>query len=91
MKKTISHKFLPKVLENLSRALKKGGHLYASFKYGAFEGERSDRYFTDMTEDTHEKLLASFNELEIIETMVTADVREGREKEKWLNVVVRKG
>jgi hypothetical protein len=32
-----------------------------------------------MTEEIFEKLLASFNELEIIETMVTADVREGTE------------
>lgn len=32
-----------------------------------------------MTEEIFEKLLASFNELEIIETMITEDVREGRE------------
>ena len=36
---------LPLVLENISHALKKGGHLYASFKYGTFEGDRNGRYF----------------------------------------------
>lgn len=82
---------LPLVLENISRALKKGGHLYASFKYGTFEGDRNGRYFTDMTEETFEKLLASLNDLTIVETMITGDVREGREEEKWLNVLVRKG
>jgi|GEM_PF-5124023 len=35
-------------------------------------------------------LHVSFNELTIIETMITGDVRKGREKEKWLNGVVRK-
>lgn len=66
-------------------------HLYASFKYGTFEGDRNGRYFTDMTEETFEKLLAPFDELTIIETMITGDVREGREDEKWLNVMVEKG
>jgi SAM-dependent methyltransferase len=82
---------LPKVLENISRALKKGGYFYASFKYGSFEGERNGRYFTDMTEESFVKLIEKFEELEIVETMVTGDVRVGREDEKWLNVVVRKG
>lgn len=66
-------------------------HLYASAKYGTFEGDRSGRHFTDMTQETFEKLRAPFNERTIVETMITGDVREGREWEKWLNGVVRKG
>lgn len=81
---------LPLVLENLSRALKKGGYFYASFKYGTFGGDRNGRYFTDMTEETFGKLIETFEELEIVETTVTGDVRVGREGEKWLNVLVRK-
>ena len=82
---------LPKVLANISRALKKGGYFYASFKYGEYEGDRNGRYFTDMTEDNLEGLIETFAELEIVEMMVTMDVRVGREGEKWLNGVVRKG
>ena len=81
---------LPKVIGNISRALKKGGYFYASFKYGEYEGERSERYFTDMTEERFEKLIETSGELEIVETMVTGDVRVGREGERWLNVVARK-
>jgi len=81
---------LPKVIGNISCALKKGGYFYASFKYGEYEGERNGRYFTDMTEERFGRLIETFGELEIVETMVTGDVRVGRENEKWLNVVVRK-
>lgn len=81
---------LPMVIGNISRALKKGGYFYASFKYGEFEGERNGRYFTDMTEESFGKLISSFKELKIVETRVTGDVRVGRENEKWLNVVARK-
>jgi len=81
---------LPKVIANISRALKKSGYFYASFKYGEYEGERNGRYFTDMTEERFGKLIEGFEEFEIVESMVTRDVRVGREGERWLNVVVRK-
>ena len=37
------------VLKRISNALKPGGILYTSFKYGTFEGMRNNRYFTDFT------------------------------------------
>ena len=39
------------VFEKMSRALKKNGIIYTSFKYGDFEGMRNGRYFTDFTEE----------------------------------------
>ena len=81
---------LPKVLMKICRALKRGGILYASFKYGDFEGERNGRYFTDLTEETAEKLLESVPELKIKERWVTGDVRAGRGAEKWLNMILRR-
>ncbi len=36
------------VLRKLNEALKPQGILYASFKYGEFEGERNGRYFHDL-------------------------------------------
>ncbi|WP_421687996.1 class I SAM-dependent methyltransferase [Ureibacillus sp. MALMAid1270] len=81
---------LPQVIENIERALKPGGYFYVSFKYGDFEGERNGRYFTNQTEQSLEKLLEPFTQLELIETSVTPDVRVGRGDEMWLNGIVRK-
>lgn len=77
------------VFRRLSRALKNEGILYASFKYGDFEGERNGRYFSDYTEERFAKLLAHFPELLLVEQGITVDKRPDRE-EKWLNVIVRK-
>lgn len=79
---------LPEVFRKMYRALKPGGILYVSFKYGDFEGERNGRYFTDMTEETAEELLESVPELKIKERWVTGDVRAGRGAEKWLNMIL---
>lgn len=81
---------LPEVFMKICRALKKDGILYVSFKYGEFEGERNDRYFTDLTEETAEELLESVPELKIKERWVTGDVRAGRGAEKWLNMILRR-
>lgn len=81
---------LPEVFMKICRALKRGGILYASFKYGDFEGERNGRYFTDLTEETADKLLESVPELKIKERWVTGDVRAGRGAEKWLNMILRR-
>ncbi|WP_303867608.1 bifunctional 2-polyprenyl-6-hydroxyphenol methylase/3-demethylubiquinol 3-O-methyltransferase UbiG [Acetobacterium wieringae] len=75
------------IFEKVVRALRPGGTLYASFKYGDFEGERNGRYFTDLTEERLLGLLEPMAGLEVVETFVTGDVREGRDAEKWLNVI----
>ena len=36
------------------------------------------------------KLIEPFRELEIMETVITNDVRIGREDEKWLNIIIKK-
>ena len=43
-----------------------------------------------MTEERFERLIEAVGGLKIVETMVTGDVRVGREAERWLNVVVGK-
>lgn len=79
---------LPGVFEKIAQALKPGGTLYASFKYGDFEGERNGRYFTDLTEARLAAVIEPVAGLTILETFVTGDVREGRGDERWLNVNV---
>ena len=81
---------LENVFAKMIRALKPHGIIYTSFKYGNFEGARSGRYFTDMTEERFERFLAPFRNVQLIRSWVTGDVRSGRENEKWLNLLLEK-
>lgn len=81
---------LPEVLRRICRAMKDSGILYVSFKYGDYSGERNGRFFTDMNEDSFEKLIKGIPEFSIQEVEISNDVRPGREDEKWLNVIVVK-
>lgn len=78
------------VFQLMVDSLKKNGIIYASFKYGTFEGERDGRYFTDFTEDTFRSFIIEEWRLMIIEEWSSNDVRPGREQEKWLNLILRK-
>ena len=79
------------VMEKMAEALKENGVFYVSFKYGEFEGWRNGRYFTDMTEDGVRRLVEETQGMSAEEIWVTADVREGRGDERWVNGVGRKG
>ena len=86
----LSMEELEAVFLKMADALRFHGIIYASFKYGEFEGERNGRYFTDMTERRLEELLKSVPHLRLEEAWLTTDVRPGRDAEKWLNVILRK-
>ena len=81
---------LSDVFQKMIRALKDCGVIYTSFKYGIFEGERNGRYFTDFTETAFQEFLRQLPELTIEDEWITADVRPGRDDEKWLNLLLRK-
>ena len=66
------------VLEKMKKSLKENGILYASFKYGDFEGERNGRYFNDLTESSAIELFEKMD-FRIIKTWITSDSRKGRE------------
>ena len=78
------------VFGRMIRALKKGGYIYTSFKYGEAEGLRRGRYFTDFTEKSFEEFLREMPEADVIEEWISADVRPGRSEEKWLNIILKK-
>lgn len=78
------------VLLKMADALRKGGIIYTSFKYGVFEGERNGRYFTDFTLESFEEYMINMKKLVIEEYWITGDVRPGRGDEKWLNLIMRK-
>lgn len=79
---------LPDILQRMNNALKPDGIIYASFKYGDFEGERNGRYFSDFTEESFRKLVKGIHGLVIEKMWITGDVRDGREEEKWLNIIL---
>ena len=78
------------VFGRMIRALKKGGYIYTSFKYGEAEGLRKGRYFTDFTEKTFREFIREKPEMEVTDEWVSADVRPGRNEEKWLNIILKK-
>jgi cyclopropane fatty-acyl-phospholipid synthase-like methyltransferase len=81
---------LKDVLVKMSRALKEKGVIYASFKYGVFEGMRNGRYFTDFTLESFTDFLKDISSLNISEHWISGDVRRGREDEKWLNLILNR-
>ena len=78
------------VMQKMVRAVKDGGVIYTSFKYGQFTGERNGRFFTDLDEEGLTRLLKEVGGLEVKELWITGDVRPGRGEEKWLNVLLQK-
>lgn len=80
---------MPIALENLNKALKPSGILYATFKYGTYEGERHERYFNDYDEAKFEQLNCGKHGFEIMKVWKSLDKREGHENEWWLNIMLR--
>jgi SAM-dependent methyltransferase len=80
---------LENVLLHLSHAIKDDGIIYASFKYGTFEGMRNGRYFNDMNETKFDKTIENAGTLKIVDEWISSDVRPGRGDEKWLNVFLK--
>ena len=78
------------VIKKMETALKYGGVLYASFKYGVFEGVRNGRYFTDFTDEKLKGFWESVTDMPIFDMWITSDVRPGRGEEKWINFLARR-
>lgn len=78
------------VIDKLHNALKCGGVIYASFKYGESEEILNDRYFSYFTEDECRKLFEKHGGFDILECFVTLDVREECQGNKWVNIIGRK-
>lgn len=72
------------------KALKSGGVLYASFKYGTENYSKDGREFTCMTEEKFSKLLKTIPNyaFRTPNYFVSGDVREGRAGERWLNIIL---
>jgi SAM-dependent methyltransferase len=78
---------LPGILQRLWRALKPGGILYASFRYGNEEQMRGGRWFTDLDETSVHGLLGAG--WTIVRVWRTSDRRPHRH-EQWMNILARR-
>ncbi|WP_027308516.1 bifunctional 2-polyprenyl-6-hydroxyphenol methylase/3-demethylubiquinol 3-O-methyltransferase UbiG [Caloramator sp. ALD01] len=86
----VSRKEIDDILYKISRALKPNGILFASFKYGDKEEFRNGRFFNFYEEKSFRELINNHQYFEIVETLITKDVRQGREDEIWFSVILRK-
>ncbi len=77
-------------LARLTRALKPGGMLYASFKHGTGERVRRGRFFNCYDEDSLAALLAGHPDLVPARHGRTEDARTAFKGEWWLNAYVIK-
>lgn len=80
---------LPNIMARIRRALKTSGVVYASFKYGDFEGVRDDRYYTDMTSERFAEVLNKTGGFSIVEEWYSDDVR-AENNTVWYNMILRK-
>jgi len=80
---------LHRVLQKLTSLLTTDGIFYCSFKLGNEEVTRNGRVFTNLDEESFEQYLLGLP-LCIVKQWRTGDLREGRESEQWLNVILRK-
>lgn len=81
---------LADVLQKLEKALRPQGILFASFKYGTFEGIRTGRYYTDFTRDTLKAFWEKTTTLKIFDEWITNDTLPGREELQWINILARR-
>lgn len=81
---------MPTIMNKVSTALKHGGVLYASFKYGSSEHIVDGRFFNNYTERDIYTLLTPQNHLVLREYRITKDVRPERSDEQWLNIIAKK-
>jgi SAM-dependent methyltransferase len=81
---------MPTTLGKLINSLKEEGILYASFKYGASEDMRGNRFFNSYDETSFSSLLEGIPNLSVVKMWISEDLRKDRPNEYWLNVLLRK-
>lgn len=78
------------ILSKVSAALKPGGILYASFKYGTGEHFHNGRFFNNYTEADLPTLLTPETRLTLLEYRITGDVRPECAGQRWLSFIAKK-
>lgn len=86
----VPKKEMKSILLKLVKSLKKNGVLYSSFKYGKEEYIKGERLFNCYDEESISALLNDLSPLKRDKIWVTTDLRQKRQNEKWLNVLLTK-
>ncbi len=86
----VNKESLPSILRTLSKALKKNGYLYASFKYGNGERIVGERLFNDYSEKDIDSIFNINNGFKCLDWRITEDVRITKKGENWLNIIAEK-
>ena len=81
---------LAEVMPAVISAMKPGGILYISFKYGSTDMYLGKRYYTVMTEDRFRSFIAQFSQAEVKDLWISGDAHPGREDERWLHALIRR-
>lgn len=82
----LEYERLVQVMPKLVRALRPGGVLYVSFKYGdeSMDGYLGKRYYTYMDEERFAELLATVPELEVMQVGTFGNEHPGQPDFRWL-------
>lgn len=72
----------------LHRALKPKGLLYCSFKDRSEDFTNEGRLFTCFTEQGFQEFLTELSLFGLVQLSHSADVRQGRGNERWLNILL---
>jgi SAM-dependent methyltransferase len=75
----------------LANALKSGGVLFAALKHGSGQREMRGRMFTFYDEDSLKELIDRTELLEVMRIWGNEYVRGDGEREKWINLLAKKG
>lgn len=81
---------LPLVLNKLAFRLVADGVLYLSFRLGTGERIKDGRRFTDMTEESLQRVLNLTSELTQFQVWRSHDRRPDKSSKMWLNALVKK-
>lgn len=81
---------LPELLKKFNKALKPGGVMYASFKYGNTEEKRLGRFFSDYSLDEIQKVFLQDGLFILEESFKTEDARPDYKDKPWVNIIVKK-
>ena len=80
---------LSNVISKFVSLLTESGIFYCSFKLGREEVIRNGRVFTNVDEVSFGQYITG-KPISIVKQWRTGDLREGRESEQWLNVILRR-
>lgn len=86
----VPRKDISRIIGKYIKMLNPDGIFFMSFKERIEDYTKDGRNFTCFTEDGLLDVLNSYKGIEIVKVIHTTDIREGRDDEKWLSIIIKK-